>query len=534
MSRRLLMLGLDSIDWYLVNEWAAAGHLPVLRELLHDSQLLFCGEANRALPGSVWTDIATGVSAGTHGYVDLTHLTPDSYRFEHIDERRLSAAPFYQLLSDAGVRCAVVDFPIDYLLRDFNGMQIVDWGTEFKLGRFATQPSQLAAQLVATYGGHPLTDYDRTGLALCELVGLTRQLARGIEVKRRFAVDLLRRRQHEFVFFNFAELHKAGHFFWKFHDRTHPDFTAAEPRLTDSLREIYQQMDRAIGSVLEQLGGDDELVVVTDRGMYAEYRGEHLVERILLKLDLAVPRGRTGAPGEPARASESWRTRILAARSTREALRFVGQLLPESVRQALLPFHRAAVGESAPLDWRKTQVFAIPSVGNSHLRINLAGRDPLGAVSAGAQYQRLLSETADQFRALINPETGAAAVEAIYFPSTQFCGPRSSELPDIAVVWNSKSPINAVASPAIGTISGRPAEGRTGNHRPDGFALFRGSSYVAGGRTQAGDARQIAPAILNHFGIAAPAYYEKQAPVIDTDLTSTGPTEYRMRAARNR
>lgn len=532
MSRRLLMLGLDSIDWYLVNEWAAAGHLPVLRELLDDSQLLFCAEANRALPGSVWTDIATGVSAGTHGYVDLTHLTPDSYRFEHIDERRLSAAPFYQLLSDAGVRCAVVDFPIDYLLENFNGLQIVDWGTEFKLGSFATQPSQLAAQLRATYGRHPLTDYDRTRLGLSELVGLKHQLTRGIEVKRRFAVDLLRRRQHEFVFFNFAELHKAGHFFWKFHDRTHPDFTAAEPQLTDSLREIYQQMDRAIGSVLEQLGGNDELVLVTDRGMYAEYRGEHLVERILLELDLAVPRGRAGAPGRP---SESWRTRVLATRGAREALRFVGQkLLPESVRQALLPFHRAAVGDSAPLDWRKTQVFAIPSVGNTHLRINLAGRDPLGTVSAGAQYQLLLSQTADQFRALINPQTGAAAVEDIYFPCTQFRGPRSSELPDIAVVWNSKSPINAVVSQAIGTISGRPAEGRTGNHRPDGFALFRGSSYVAGGRTLHGDARQIAPAILNHFGIAAPAYYEKQAPVIDTDLSSKGPTEYRMRAVRNR
>lgn len=505
------MLGLDSIDWYLVNEWAAAGHLPVLRELLDDSQLLMCSESNRALPGSVWTDIATGVSAGTHGYVDLTHLTPNSYRVERIDASRLSAAPFYKLLSDADVRCAVVDFPIDYLLRDFNGMQIVDWGTEFKLGDFATRPPQLEGQLGAVYGGHPLTDYDRTSIGLAELVGLKHKLTRGIEVKRRFAVDLLCRRQHEFVFVNFAELHKAGHFFWKFHDRTHPDFTAAEPQLTDSLREVYQQMDRALGSVLEQLGGNDELVLVTDRGMYAEYRGEHLVDRILLKLDLAVPRGASGRP------SESWRKRLLATGGAREALRFVGQkLLPESVRQALLPFHRAAVGESAPLDWRKTQVYAIPAVGNSHLRINLAGRDPLGIVSPGAQYQRLLSETAAQFRALINPETGEAAVQDIYFPSTQCRGPRSAELPDIAVAWSPKSPINGLASPAIGTISGRPSEGRSGNHRPDGFALFRGSSYTAGGRTQDGDARQIAPAILNHFGIAAPAHYEKQAPVINT------------------
>jgi predicted AlkP superfamily phosphohydrolase/phosphomutase len=330
-------------------------------------------------------------------------------------------------------------------------------------------------------------------------------------VKRRFAVDLLQRREHDFIFYNFAEAHKAGHFFWKFHDRKHPDFTATEPRLHHALREVYEDMDRAIGSVLEQLGSDDDLVLVTDRGMFADYRGDHLLERLLIQLELAVPRGRSHE-----KRQQSWRTRLLAQRDTRRALRFVGQkLLPESVRQALLPFHRAAVGESAPLDWSKTQVYAMPSVGNSHLRINLAGRDPLGIVSPGAQFHSVLTQTAAHLRALLNPATGERAVEDLYFPSTQFQGPRSSELPDIAIVWNPNSPIDALASQAIGTISGKPTEGRTGNHRPDGFALFSGPSYSARGQIVNGDPRQIAPAILNHFGIAPPAHYEMQSPVLD-------------------
>jgi predicted AlkP superfamily phosphohydrolase/phosphomutase len=507
MSRRLLMLALDSIDWFLVNEWAAEGHLPILRRLLAESRQLLCNESNRALPGSVWTDIATGVSAGTHGYVDLTHLTPNSYGFAHIDSSRLYAVPFYKVLSDAGIRCAIVDFPIDCLLPGFNGLQIVDWGTEFKLGRFGASTPGLAAELDTTYGSHPLTDYDRTSLGLSDLLALKHKLTRGIEVKRRFAVDLLRRREHEFVFYNFAELHKAGHFFWKFHDRRHPDFSNTEPRLNQALREIYEEMDRAIGSVLEQLGSDDDLLLVTDRGMFADYRGDHLMEKMLIQLELAVPRGPSHAQRQ-----ESWRTRLMNQRDTRKALRFIGQkLLPQSMREALLPFHRAAVGESAPLDWRKTRVYAMPSVGNSHLRINLAGRDPLGIVSPGAQFQEIVSQTAAQLRALINTTTGERAVEEIYFPSTQFPGPRSSELPDIAVVWNPNSPITSLASPAIGTISGQPTEGRTGNHRPDGFALFSGPSYPARGHIVNGDPRQIAPAVLEHFGLTPPACYEKQS-----------------------
>jgi len=507
MSRRLLMLGLDSIDWFLLNEWAADGHLPILRQLLDDSQQLLCTESNRPLPGSVWTDIATGVSAGHHGYVDLTHLTPNSYGSDRIDASRLSALPFYRELSDAGIRCAIVDFPIDYLLPDFNGLQIVDWGTEFKLGEFGVNVPGLAAELDSRYGSHPLTNYDRTSLGLSDLLALKHKLLRGIEVKRRFAVDLLRRREHDFVFYNFAELHKAGHFFWKFHDRQHPDFTDREPQLQHALREVYADMDRAIGSVLEQLGSSDDLILVTDRGMYADYRGDHLIEKVLLKLELAVPRG----PSHENRG-ESWRTRLLNQREMRKALRFVGQkLLPESMRQALLPFHRAAVGESAPLDWRKTHVYAMPSVGNSHLRVNLAGREPLGVVTPGAEFQAVVAQTTAHLRGLINPATGEPAVQEIYFPSKQFAGPRSSELPDIAIVWNPNSPITALTSAAMGTISGKSTEGRTGNHRPDGFALFSGASWSARKNVLNGDPRQIAPTILEHFGVTPPAYYEKKS-----------------------
>jgi predicted AlkP superfamily phosphohydrolase/phosphomutase len=228
---------------------------------------------------------------------------------------------------------------------------------------------------------------------------------------------------------------------------------------------------------------------------------------VLLKLELAVARG-PSIENRP----QSWRTRLLDQREMRQALRFVGQkLLPETMRQALLPFHRAAVGEAAPLDWRKTHVYAMPAVGNSHLRVNLAGREPLGVVTPGAEFQAVVAQTAAHLRELINPATGERAVQELYFPSKQFSGPRASELPDIAIVWNPNSPITGLTSQALGTISGTSTAGRTGNHRPDGFALFRGASYSGHRNVMNGDPRQIAPTILQHFGVTPPAYYEKQS-----------------------
>jgi hypothetical protein len=259
--------------------------------------------------------------------------------------------------------------------------------------------------------------------------------------------------------------------------------------------------------VLQQLGSDDDLILLTDRGMYADHRGDHLVDETLVKLGLAAQRG------EPtAAASGSWRSRLLAVRAARQAFRSVAQRLPHSVREALLPFHRAMIGAPPPWDWTRTQVFRLPSVGNSYLRVNLAGREPVGIVAPGDQYNALLAQIETQFRALVDPSTGDSVVEDVYFPIDHFEGPKSNELPDVAIVWNSRRPINAVTSDALGTVSGQQAMERSGNHRPEGFALFRGPSFAAHVRTDQGDARQIAPTILNVFGIQAPPHYDMQAP----------------------
>ena len=73
MSRRVVMLGLDGVDRVLVQQWVAEGRLPVMRELFAESHKLMLDEANRPLPGGVWTDIATGASAAHHGYIHQQH-----------------------------------------------------------------------------------------------------------------------------------------------------------------------------------------------------------------------------------------------------------------------------------------------------------------------------------------------------------------------------------------------------------------------------------------------------------------------------
>jgi predicted AlkP superfamily phosphohydrolase/phosphomutase len=503
------MLGVDGIDWVLMNEWIDAGRLPILRELFRESHTLFMGEPNRLLPGSVWTDIATGASAGIHGFVHDHQLRAGTYETHKINASVVSVPPFYRTLSEAGVRCAVVDFPVDYPQPGFNGLQVIDWGTEFKLWRFETEPHGLEARLIERYGDHPLNDWGSTRTSLPWLLKMRGALREGTQIKKRLAIDLLEQREHDFIFVNFAELHKAGHFYWKFHDRRHPDFTDAEPGLLDAMREAYENMDAALGEVLRHLRPGDDLILLTDRGMYADYRGDHLVDDILLRLGLAQGGGKDT---DEARKN-SLRSRVLASQDVRTVyFRFSRRFVPKALRTALRPLHRAVIGAAAPLDWSKTQVFRLPSVGNTYLRVNLEGREPQGTVAPGAAYEALLAALEKRFRSIVNPLTEEPAVEHVYFPARTFKGPRAMELPDVAVMWKSVAPINALFVPDVGLFRGQQQDRRSGNHRPEGFALFRTASMASGTGVDEGDARQVTPAVLAHFGVAPPAHYELDVP----------------------
>lgn len=509
MGRRVVMLGLDSVDRMLVQQWIAEGRLPVMAELFAESHKLMLDDANRPLPGGVWTDIATGASAAHHGYIHQQQIRLGSYEWRTVDASHVKIEPFYATLSKNGVRCALIDWPVSHPIDDFNGVQVVDWGTEFQLWHFETRPKGFATKLFSTYGKHPFTGYGSTDLSLSSLVALKDKLRRGIDMKRALALDLLASKDYDFLFFCFSELHKAGHFFWRFHDRAHPDYTEAEPALVHSLRECYEDLDRALGAVLAHVKGTDDLVVVADRGMTTNHRGDHLLRDILIKLDLATPRGKIVAPSR----FRSLRGRLLGGKRAKQLYHYVAyQILPDAVRESLLPLHRAAIGSQPPFDWSRTRVFPLPTVGDSYLRVNLQGREPSGTVAPGAEYEATLREVSARFLALVNPETGERVVENVFFPAKQFAGPRSAELPDVGIVWNSTAPINAVASDDVGVITGRQPVDRSGNHRPEGFALFRGASFAAGASEQEGDARQITPVILQRFGIDPPAHYELDAP----------------------
>ena len=489
---RTIVLGLDTVDLLLVERWAAEGHLPFFRKLLSECPLVRLSALSRVLQGALWPSVLTGVSPAHHGRYSFAQLAKGSYHLDPVRADRVTLPRFYTVLGAHGVRCAAIDIPTDLPQPTFPGIQVVDWGTEFALWDFATQPSDFKDHIVARYGRHYHTDQPLTGETSANHRKVLGNLRTGVKQKSALVRELLGRSDLDLIFVVYGEPHKAGHFFWKYMDAAHPDHVAA-PDLEGALLEMYQLIDSELEALAGLLDEDDNLLVFTDHGMQANYRGEHFVDAILQRLGLSgspAPAEGDSAISSPLRSSNTGRSVRQSVRGTLHKL--VRTVAPAGVTRAL----RDQFGAASGRNWSQTKAFSLPTDRNTYIRVNLRGREPLGTVSPGAEYEKLLDFIEREFRALINVETGQPAVEEVFRVHEVYPGPRTDDLPDLAILWSSKSPINVLHSQTVGRLEKRIVELRSGNHRPEGFLLARGPKFQPGQRLIQGDILQIAPTLL--------------------------------------
>lgn len=518
ITTKTIILGLDGADYGLVRRWASEGHLSFLNTFLESGHVI---ETNvPELPGSEWANFGTGVGPGYHGYVHSTQLRPGTYETERAGAGHVRVRPFYKFLGDAGPRCVVLDLPGDYPQAAFNGLQIVDWGSEFKLWRYETRPRSLKRRIAAEVGEHPLTHHTHTDPGIESLRSLRAKLEEGVRVKGALARRLLAMEDWDFSYIGFGEGHKAGHFFWKFFDPGHPDFDASDPYLAGALLAIYRALDREIEHVVRAIPQPVNIMIVSDRGMQGELRGDHLLTPVLQRLGVFTsPRGGIQQAGsEEMGEGVPIRAAGFLARARK--------LVPPQIK----PVARKLLGREKA-DWGRTSAFQLPSVGNSYIRINVKGREPRGIVEPGAEYETLVGYLERELYALVNPDTGEQAIQEVAFPQRKYSGPLTAQLPDISIVWRPNTHhINALSSPRVGRVQGVGDRQRSGNHNGTGFVLAQGPALRDVAFRGPGDLRQIAPTIFRLFGLVPPDHFE--LPALDILGTGRGEVDERYKEKR--
>jgi predicted AlkP superfamily phosphohydrolase/phosphomutase len=502
-ARRLLVIGLDAADPTLVERWAREGDLPTLGFLGRAAARIDLRHRGDIPSAAIWPTVAAGAHPGRHGLFHTIRLVPGTWTIRVIEPEESPEPPVWWHLDRAGVRSIVVDVPLCPSRADMGGIQIVDWGSYEHPRRAHSIPAGVLPALVRHAGAYPREE-DPSREVPVGAAGRARArdvLVRGAAAKGAALRYLAEREPWDFFFAVFGEPHAAGHCLW-------PSGGGADG--WGPLRDVYRAVDAEVGRLLDLVDpATTTVMVLSGQGMADNVSGAHLLEPVLARLGLLATGGGASAGG-------GGLLRRLRSRCPLALRRAVSRYLPQAVRTSVSGYW--ALGS---LDRARTRAFTLPTDQLGFVRVNLAGREPGGIVAPGREYEAVCDEVAGALCRLVDARTGEPVVDRVFRADLAFPGPESYRLPDLLVSWRTERPIDAVCSPEVGTIAGTNPDLRTGNHRPQGFALLYGAG-VPLGRRSVGHVLDLAPTVLDRFGIEAPAWMEGASWLRDAAPEETG------------
>lgn len=484
---RMLCIGVDAADKDLILQWAAAGLLPTFRRLLDTASWGFTVTPPGLFVGAVWPSFFTAVSPAGHGRYCYWQIRPGTYELHRFQSTDVTRAPFWEALSRAGRRVAIVDVPKTRCAEQLNGVQVVDWAThDPDPAGFCTWPRSLARDIEARFGRDSMGTCDARGAGTHELTVLRDSLRSRIERKTALVQYLANREHWDLFMAVFTESHCAGHQFWHLHDPAHPGHDATVVQaLGDPLRDVYIAIDTALGKVLDSGAADTTVVVYCSHGMGPHYEGNFLLDEILRRLE-HVP-----AP--------------VARSSLMDAVRWGWQRTPRGVRALLRPVRDrvAKTLDGVPIQLDPTRnCFAVPNNEiDGAIRINLVGREPRGRIRPGVECDAFCDTLRRDLLEVVNVDTGRPAIRNVYPSRDLYQGAHLDRLPDLLVEWDRSVPISSVSSPKIGVITRQPPAGRTGDHKPDGLLIVAGPSIQPGRRERPVAVTDVAPTIASLLGV---------------------------------
>jgi len=253
------------------------------------------------------------------------------------------------------------------------------------------------------------------------------------------------------------------HTFWRYIDPQHPAYRPPDQtRHANAIEQLYRRMDTLIGRTMAKCNGEDTvLMIISDHG-FSTFR---------VGVDL-----------------NRW-------------LEQNGYL---KVRQ-----DERDKKHLAGIDWSQTRAF---SLGLAGIFLNLRGREAEGIVEPGKEADELRTEIAEKLTGLKDPVAGEIAIKQVYDSSKVYSGPYRGESPDLIVGYNKG--FRASWETAIGQVTEEVFHSNTkawsGDHCID-HTLVPGVLFC-NRQITAENPRlmDIAPTVLDMFGIAPPKYMDGQ------------------------
>jgi len=451
-QRRMLVIGLDCAAPELVFEqWR--DELPTLRQLMAQGMW---GRLESCMPPitvPAWMTMMTSKDPGTLGIYGFRNRNDFTYKETAVANSTLvKEDTIWDVLARRDKKVVLVGIPLTYPPRPVNGCMITCFLTPSTKSQY-TYPVALKQEIEDLVGEYM---FDVRNFRTEDKDYLLRQIYAMTEKRFTVVNHLLTTKPWDFFMFVEMGTDRIHHGLWKFMDHNHwkyPGFTPYE----HAIRNYYQYLDRQIAMLLEQVGDETIVLVVSDHGAKKMDGGICLNEWLL--------------------------------------------------REGYLVLKHQPAGivnlEKAEIDWEHTRAWG---AGGYYGRIflNVRGREPQGCV-APADYEALRDELIARLEALGDHE-GRPIGTRVLKPEDTYRQVRNIA-PDLIALFGDLY-WRSVGTIGHGTV--HVFDNDTGpddaNHAQYGmFILYDPQAPAHGLRVEGARLLDIAPTVLDLLGVPVPA-----------------------------
>jgi predicted AlkP superfamily phosphohydrolase/phosphomutase len=382
-------------------------------------------------------------------------------RMRRITADWIYCEPFWYDLARAGLGVTVADVPFTFENRLPMVTEVVNWGSHDLMGRFTATTPALHREIRRRFGRHPMGYEIPVSKDTGQLRTMRDELIAGARTKGALTRWLRDSTQWDFFLSVFGECHRAGHILWRDHEEAHGHVPPG------ALLDVYRAVDDAIGAALDGLNlATTTVIVFALHGMGPNFGQDHFVRRTMDWINSTECRAgkqngfiRTLREGVPPRVQHA-----------------IARSVPVQVRDWVVS--REVTGG---LDWQRTPGFALRADLYGFVRLNLRGRERDGLLPPdGDDTRRYVDRMVRVFTGLRTVKGDTPILRDVIPAQERLRGARERFLPDLILRWNDAYPATRVRSPEVGVIEAVPETGRTGEHRPEGFALVLGAALREG------------------------------------------------------
>jgi len=511
-SNKVMAIALDAAEPSLIEKWIDEGFLKNLARLKSKGAYGRLASSADWLVGSTWPTFYTSTLPNKHGFYHYLQWVSSKMDYERPGPDWISAAPFWRSL-DSQAKVIAVDIPLAFPPTPFNGIEIAGWAAHDRIYPIASYPAD-KINSVMKQRGKPLISDEVGGLQeISDLLKLKNELVSASDKEAELIISLMKNENWDLFLCCFASTHRAGHKFWTRHyDHNGSDspgkFANVKGSYSDeqasefgtSLKEIYKSCDDAIGKILNNISEDTTVIVYSLHGMGVNTT---LADKILPQMINRI----LGETKKEPDADQSFlnKVRNLIPLDVRSKIR---GFLPSRFQDKMTSYWRMG-----NIDWSSTKAFNLVADQQGYIRINLRGREREGIVDP-QDFDQLCDKIIEGIKSFFDESTGESIVQSIEKTKILFAREKGFEhLPDILVKWKFKPAasykkiISRLYGEVLWPAPGLNPDGRSGNHRPEGFLLASGKNInnITFPRKHIID---IAPTILDLLELPQPAAFD--------------------------